>query len=361
MHTVLSDEQALLAESAAGILARHDTVARAREALDGVPVPSLWESAIQAGWPGLLVGEDADGADLGASEAMLVAQACGAALADVGLLGHLPATVLLENASADPDLRAAVAAGEQRAAFVDASSHEVRSRGSNGSLVLDGAASAVLDAPSADLLVVTAPSERGVPVVALVDGSDPALSVEPTPCYDATRSIARVVFDGARATSLGIRPDRVQDGRDLQRALLAGEAVGAGEACLTMARAYAIERHAFGRPIGSFQAIKHKLVEMLRRIEAGRSLLIYAGRAWEHARHEFPIAANAARVVATDALDYAAPENIFIHGGIGATWEHDAQLYYRRAEVSRRLAGGVDAAADTVAAELLDRRRNGDA
>jgi alkylation response protein AidB-like acyl-CoA dehydrogenase len=122
-----------------------------------------------------------------------------------------------------------------------------------------------------------------------------------------------------------------------------------------MARDYAIDRHAFGRAIGSYQAIKHKLVEMMRRIENGRSLLVDAGRAWALDRDEFAVAACAARVVATDALDYAAPESIFIHGGIGATWEHDAQLYYRRAEVSRRLAGGAEAAAEVVAAELLRR------
>jgi alkylation response protein AidB-like acyl-CoA dehydrogenase len=122
-----------------------------------------------------------------------------------------------------------------------------------------------------------------------------------------------------------------------------------------MAREYAIDRHAFGRSIGSYQAIKHKLVEMLRRIESGRSLVRHAGDAFEQQRAELGLAANAARVVSTDALDYAAPENIFIHGGIGATWEHDAQLYYRRAEVSRRLAGGAEAAADAVAGELFAR------
>jgi alkylation response protein AidB-like acyl-CoA dehydrogenase len=95
---------------------------------------------------------------------------------------------------------------------------------------------------------------------------------------------------------------------------------------------------------------------MFRRIEGARSLLAYAGEHWRAADvSEFRLVANAARVEAADALDYAAPENIFIHGGIGATWEHDAHLFYRRAEVSRRLAGGTDAAAEAVAAELLAR------
>src|SRR5581483_6149601 len=116
-----------------------------------------------------------------------------------------------------------------------------------------------------------------------------------------------------------------KDAVALQRALLAADSVGAATACLQMANEYAIDRHAFGRPIGSYQAIKHKLVEMLRRIENARSLLVEAGRAWSLQRDEFALYANAARVVAADALDYCAPENIFIHGGVGATWEHDAQ------------------------------------
>jgi alkylation response protein AidB-like acyl-CoA dehydrogenase len=93
------------------------------------------------------------------------------------------------------------------------------------------------------------------------------------------------------------------------------------------------------------------MTEMLRKVENGRSLMVEAGRSWQ--APTFTLHANATRVVGTDALDFAAPENIFIHGGIGATWEHDAQLYYRRAEVSRRLAGGAEAAAIAVADALL--------
>jgi alkylation response protein AidB-like acyl-CoA dehydrogenase len=175
--------------------------------------------------------------------------------------------------------------------------------------------------------------------------------VTPRPGYDATRALADVVLDGVRLEPLDLAPAQIATGRDLQRALLAAESVGAADACLTMARDYAVDRQAFGRAIGSYQAIKHKLVEMLRRVEGGRSLLVAAGSEW--GTDAFTVSANAARVVAADALDYSAPENIFIHGGVGATWEHDASLYYRRAELSRRLGGGADAAALTVADALL--------
>ena len=92
---------------------------------------------------------------------------------------------------------------------------------------------------------------------------------------------------------------------------------------------------------------------MLRKVENARSLTYYAGWAWTSGRDEFALAANTVRVAGGEALDYAAPENIFIHGGVGATWEHDASLYYRRAELSRRLLGGADRAADAVAEEAL--------
>jgi alkylation response protein AidB-like acyl-CoA dehydrogenase len=324
----LTDEQELLLEAARGTLARQPTLERARDALDGAPRPLLWDLAVDAGWPGLLSSEDVDGAGLGAYEAMLVLEACGERVADAGLLGHLPAVALIENT--DSELRGRLASGEKRAA-----------------LVIDGVTPA-LDAAGADTLVVVSGT-----AARLVSAADASITEQSA--YDATRSLARVSVDAGAGIALDVAPDRVRDGVDLQRALLAADSVGAAAACLAMATEYAIDRHAFGRAIGSYQAVKHKLVEMMRRIENARSLLVEAGRAWDGDRAEFALLANAARVVAADALDYCAAENIFIHGGVGATWEHDAQLYYRRAELSRRLAGGAEAAADEVAGELLAR------
>ena len=344
MYLALNDEQEFLADAATGMLERYGTLSAARAALDGEPPPSLWELACEAGWPGVLSAEEVGGAGLGLYEAMLVLEACGALLADARLLGHLPACALLEAADADPELRGALATGERRAAIVDG---PLRATVEGDLVHIEGTARGVLDAPGADVLVVLVPQAGA----AVIEGR---LAVERTPSYDATRSLGSVPLDGAIARALNV-PDPTE-AQSIQRALLAAESVGAANACLQMAREYALDRVAFGRAIGSYQAIKHKLVEMLRRVESARSLLRFAGDAWDQRRGELALAANAARVSSTDALDYAAPENIFIHGGIGATWEHDAQLYYRRAEVSRRLAGGAEAAADTVAEELFARR-----
>src|SRR5258708_3650138 len=153
MHLALSDEQGFLAEAASGVLARQDTLGNARAALDGAPAPYLWGLATEAGWPGLLIGEDADGAGLGAYEAMLVLEACGAALADARLLGHLSASALLELADGHAELRASLASGERRAALVDGL-RSVHTRPKGDAAVVHGEVSSVLDAAAADVLVV---------------------------------------------------------------------------------------------------------------------------------------------------------------------------------------------------------------
>jgi alkylation response protein AidB-like acyl-CoA dehydrogenase len=358
VYLALTDEQQFLIEAADSALVGHDTLAAARRALDGEPCPSLWPVATEAGWTGLLTSEDADGAALSPYDGMLVLERCGGRLADTRLLGHLAAVTLLEQAGADAALRAALARGESRAVLVDAEVGE-RSRplsmrrSPDGAVAVNGAVRSVIDADGADVLVAVGRDDRGTAIAAVLDAASDGATITATDSYDATRALGHVSFDGAAATLLDVAPERVRDGADLQRVLLAAESVGAADACLALSRDYAVERVAFGRPIGSYQAIKHQLVEMLRRTEGARSLLVEAGRAWVGDRGGFALAGNAALVAACYALDYAARQTIFIHGGVGATWEHDASLYYRRAELSRRLAGGEPAAAETVAEALF--------
>ena len=171
--------------------------------------------------------------------------------------------------------------------------------------------------------------------------------------YDATRSLGHVTLDGVSGTVVDVGAEVLANAWYLAQALLAAESVGTVETCLEMAVAYAKERFTFGRAIGSYQAVKHSLTEILRRQENARSLLLYAGWAAEDKPEEFPIAASAARSAAGSALDHAARTNIAVHGGIGATWEHDAPLFFRRAELTERLLGGTHDATDRVAAELI--------
>jgi alkylation response protein AidB-like acyl-CoA dehydrogenase len=368
MNLALSDEQEFLREAARGALSRVETVKAAREALEGGALPDLWPTVVEAGWPGLLVDEEHGGAGLGAFDAMLVAQECGRVLAAVPLLGLLPASALLQ-AAGDPALEA-VAAGELRPAWLPArppgdlvdgwtvdarvGKHRApapRATVVDGAVTFTGEVAWVPDAAGADLLVVVGVDQAGAAVAGTVESS--AAGIEPSVRYDATRSLAHVRLDGAAGRRLAVTDEQLARAWYLAQSLLAAESLGAVEATLEMAVAYAKERFTFGRAIGSYQAIKHGLTEVLRRQENARSLLYYAGWAFDDQPDQFALAASAARSAAGGALDFAARQNIATHGGTGATWEHDAPLYFRRAQLSRRLLGGAGDATDRVAAELL--------
>ena len=359
MNFALSDEQQFLRDAARGALGRVSTVEAAREALDGGELPDLWPVAVEAGWPGLLVSEERGGAALGAIEAMLVFAELGRVLASVPLLGHLPATALLDAAGWDG--LEPLATGERRAAFVPAQppgagEREWSTEGREGLRRagapaledgrLTGEVAWVPDAPGADILVAVTSDGR----VVVADGD-----VEAVRRYDATRSLGHVLFDGAPATEL--------PGADaaaawhLGQALIAAESLGAVEVALETSVAYAKERFTFGRAIGSYQAVKHELVEILRRLENARSLMYYAGWAGQDRPDELALAAAAFRTAAGGALDHATRTQISVHGGTGATWEHDAPLYFRRAQLSRRLLGGTAGASARVADELFAQAR----
>jgi len=193
----------------------------------------------------------------------------------------------------------------------------------------------------------------GEPTGVAIGASASGVSVEPTRRYDATRSLGHVSLSGAPATILDAPPQALASAWHLAQALLAAESLGSVETALDVSVAYAKERHTFGRAIGSYQAVKHSLTEVLRQLDNGRSLLYYAGWARRGGPGEFALAASAARSVAGRALDQAARTMISVHGGIGATWEHDAPLYFRRAQLSRRLLGGTAGATDRVAGEVM--------
>jgi alkylation response protein AidB-like acyl-CoA dehydrogenase len=373
MNLSLSDEQEFLREAARGTLSRLKTFEAAREALDGKPdaLPDLWPTAKEAGWPGLLIDEQHGGAGLDAFDAMLVLGECGRVLAPVGLLGHLPATALLNDAPAGAPLLEALATGDRRAAYLpvcppddvdDRWSVDPRSGAARGAAPtatadgdgarVSGELAFVLDAPGADVLVGVALLD-GEPVGVAIEAGASGVSVESTTRYDATRSLGHVTLSDAPATVLDSPDGSLASAWHLAQALLAAESLGSVETALDVSVDYAKERHTFGRAIGSYQAVKHSLTEVLRQLDNGRSLLYYAGWARRGAPAEFPLAASAARSVAGRAFDHAARTMISVHGGIGATWEHDAPLYFRRAQLSRRLLGGTGRASDRVAGELI--------
>jgi len=374
MNLTLSDEQVFLREAARGALSRFKTVEAAREALDGnAPLPDLWPTAREAGWPGLLIDESAGGAGLDAFDAMLVLGECGRVLAGVPLLGHLPATAILGDAPNAAEYLGALAEGERRVAYLPSrppgdlderwsadpasglergSVPSAGAGGEDGRVLLNGSFAFVPDAPGADALVGVALLD-GRPVGVYVPSDAPGVEIESVRRYDATRSLGHVTLRDAPAVVLDAPEESLAGAWHLAQALIAAESLGSVETALDVSVAYAKERFTFGRAIGSYQAVKHSLTEVLRQLENGRSLLYYAGWSRNGKPAEFPLAASAARSVAGRALDQAARTMISVHGGIGATWEHDAPLYFRRAQLSRRLLGGTAGATDRVAGELI--------
>jgi alkylation response protein AidB-like acyl-CoA dehydrogenase len=369
----LSDEQVFLREAARGALSRFKTFEGAREALDGddSALPDLWPTAKEAGWPGLLIDESHGGAGLDAFDAMLVLGECGRVLAGIPLLGHLAGTAILNDAPGGASLLGELATGERRAAYLPVSPPDDMSerwtvdpaRGierpaapsavaNGGGTRVSGTLSFVPDAPGADLLVGVA-ILGGAPVGVAIEANAPGVAIEATRRYDATRLLGHVSLNDAPALVLDAPQESLAAAWHLVQALIAAESIGSVETALDVSVAYAKERHTFGRAIGSYQAVKHSLTEVLRQLDNGRSLLYYAGWSRIGAPTEFPLAASAARSVAGRALDQAARTMISVHGGTGATWEHDAPLYFRRAQLSRRLLGGTSGATDRVAGELM--------
>jgi alkylation response protein AidB-like acyl-CoA dehydrogenase len=277
----------LLREAARGALSRFKTLEEARAALDGGGAPTdLWPTARDAGWPGLLIDEAHGGAGLDVFDAMLVLGECGRVLAAVPLLGHLPATAILDDWAGglgkSAPLLGPLASGEHRAAYLparppddlsDAWSVDPASgmeRAPLPTAVRDGEGAHVSgkvafapDAPGAEVLVGVALLD-GRPTGFAVESSAAGVSVEAVRRYDATRTLGHVTLEDAPAVILDAPEHALAEAWHLAQALIAAESLGAVESALDLSIAYAKERHTFGRAIGSYQAVKHSLTEILR-------------------------------------------------------------------------------------------------
>jgi alkylation response protein AidB-like acyl-CoA dehydrogenase len=222
--------------------------------------------------------------------------------------------------------------------------------------VLSGSKWPVLDGACADIAIVAARTGTGIALF-IVRLDAPGVVRAPLESLDPTRGQARIDLHGVHAELLCADGwPLLQLALDRAAVLAAFEQIGGAERALEMARDYALERHAFGRPIGSFQAIKHKLADMYVSLVLARSNCYYAAWALAHGAVELPEAAAAARVSATQAFRQCAAENIQIHGGMGFTWDMDCHLYYRRAHLLGVSLGGLGQWQDRLIEQLRDRR-----
>ena len=264
------------------------------------------------------------------------------------------------------ELLGGIASGETKAALAftepngkwDAAGITLEAKPDGDGFVLDGTKHFVIDGHVADLVVVVARTpgssgEEGIGFFTVAGDAD-GLTRTPLATMDQTRKQAKLEFAGVTVTPLG-EPgagwSAFSKTLDQASVALANEMVGGGQLVLEMSVQYAKDRVQFGRPIGSFQAIKHKCADMLLEVESAKSAAYYAAWAAAEDDDELPVVASLAKAYCSDAYFHATAENIQIHGGIGFTWEHDAHLYFKRAKSSEILLGDA-----TYHRELLAQR-----
>jgi acyl-CoA dehydrogenase len=307
---------------------------------------SIWHVLAELGVQAAAIPEQYAGLGLGPLELCVAAEEIGRALAPIPFLPSTgicaEAIRLFGSTQQQSDWLPGLAAGSTIGTWGFAEDHRTASasetRLTSGRLF--GAKVPVFDGMSATVMLVIATDEHGDRVCALCDLAQPGVMRQPVETIDPSRPAALIRFEGALAEALPQGDDAAwQRLRERAAVLLAFEQLGGAEAALEMARVYALDRTAFGRKIGSFQAIKHKLSDMYAKIELARCHCYYGAWAISTDAPETPLAAAGARCSAIDAFDYAAQENIQIHGGIGVTWESDCQLFYRRARLNALMLG----------------------
>jgi acyl-CoA dehydrogenase len=342
MNFDFSDELKLLRDQARRMLAEQSSSRTVRQVLEGAEpyARSLWQAMAEMGWLGAAIPEQFGGAGLGYEGLCVLAEELGRALAPVpfGSSAYL-ATEAILLAGSDAQKRTLLpklADGAVIGCFALAEGMgnpdpaNVQARAIGGRL--SGSKWPVTDGGIADFAIVAARDEAGEVGLFLADLTAGTVTRRNLNTVDPTRNHARLDLVATEVEKLGAGWPLVQSLLDRAAILMAFEQVGGADASLEMARNYAMERYAFGRPIGSFQAIKHKLADMYVAIELARSNAYYGAWALSAEAAELPLAAATARVSATEAFQLAAKENIQTHGGIGFTWDTDCHLYYRRSE-----------------------------
>jgi alkylation response protein AidB-like acyl-CoA dehydrogenase len=313
----------------------------------------LWtQLAEELGLAGLIIPEEHGGAGFTYVELLVVMEEMGRALLCAPFLGTsvLAANALLACADelTQKELLADIAAGRKLVSVAHAepggswslADIAMRARPKGDGFELDGSKRWVLDGHAADVLLVVARGDAGLELFR-VDSSADGLRRSLVPSLDLTRKLAHVdlATTPARRISIGDQTAALERVFALTHAALAAEQVGGAQMCLEMATEYAKTRLQFGRPIGSYQAIKHKCADMLVGVEFAKSAAYAACFAAANDEEDFLETAALAKSTCSETYFHAAAENIQIHGGMGFTWEHPAHLYFKRAKASDLLFG----------------------
>jgi acyl-CoA dehydrogenase len=317
-------------------------------ATDAAPDRALWSEMAELGLLGISIPGEWGGGDGDVRDLVVVMEQAGRALAPIPLLSTLIAVATLTESGdrqAMADHLPRIADGSAMFGVVAPSfglgSGLVTATSVDDVWELTGEVDFVLDAPACDQLLVLAQTRRGATLF-VCPADSRGVDRSTRPVLDTTRPQALVGLHGVRASTVGVLgagADAVGAAVELGRVALAAELVGLVDHALRATVEYVKTRRQFGRPIGSFQAVKHRLADVLVQLEAARSAVALAAGCAAVASEALPLAASTARVVAAQAADLAAREYVQLHGGIGFTWEHPAHLYFRRAKSASVLFG----------------------
>ena len=350
-----SDEQEMLRQSARSMLEHECPSTRVRELMDDARgySPEMWRRMAELGWLGLVIPEAAGGAGLDYIEMAVLAEEMGRALLPSPFIWTVMfAEAIKRNGTEEQkatflpkivagELIATAAILESSGAW-DEGGIAMPARRAGNSFILEGAKMLVNDAHVADRMLVAARTggRRGAITLFAVDARRPEIAVSALATMDRTRKLSEVRFDNLKVSKSEIVGE-VGGGwpllsavLDRARVTLAAEMIGGAQRVLEMSVEYSRMRQQFGRPIGSFQAVQHKCANMMVDIESARSAIYYAAWAVSNETADAPLAAALAKAAASDAYRRVAADGIQVHGGIGFTWEHDAQLYFKRAKSS---------------------------
>lgn len=369
----LSKPQKLLKESARALLARECGPGRVRELMETETAhdDGLWRSLAEQGWTGLVVPEGQGGLGLGLVEMAAVAEEMGRACLPGAFLSTLFAASLVERAGSEEqrakyleplaagELKATVALLEEGASWdVDAVKFGASYEG--GGFTLNGRKLFVPDAGVADVIICVTRDGDSLALLPIERGAE-GLSIKPMPSMDATRKLYEVEFEGvtvADADALGADGDArgaLRGALEVATTVLCAEMVGGMQWVLDTSVEYAKTRQQFGRPIGSFQAVQHMCADMLLMTESARSAAYYAAWALTENDPAARAAVSVAKAYCSDAYREVANRGVQVHGGIGFTWEHDLQLYYKRSKSSETLFGDATFHRERIARLVVDK------
>ena len=376
MEFDLSKPQKLLKDSAREFLTRNCKSKRVRELMNTETAndDELWQAMADQGWTGLVIPEEYGGLGAGLLDLTVVCEEMGRACLPGAFPATLFSTALIDRAAspkqkaeyleaiASGSLKATVAQLEETADW-NLNAIKLKAMRDNGRLLVSGRKLFVPDAASADLLICVAASDSAngeSPVILPVRKGANGVEIESMPSMDATRKLYKVEFNnvsvngadvfGADGNAFGALLQATQ----VATVALCAEMVGGMQWVLDTTVEYAKTRQQFGRPIGSFQAVQHQCADMLLMTESARSATYYAAWAVNEGASNAGTAVSIAKAYCSDAFREVGNRGVQVHGGIGFTWEHDLQLYYKRSKASETMFGDATFHRERIAQAVVD-------